>query len=53
MNSGDLYQKLLYSKKEYKAERFKIKPKKKLSTYNLHHALYKVKRQKEVLDARI
>lgn len=53
MNSGDLYEKLLHSKRDTKEERFTIRPKKKLNTVNLHVALYRVKRQKELLDAKI
>ncbi|EAR96537.1 hypothetical protein TTHERM_00192060 (macronuclear) [Tetrahymena thermophila SB210] len=53
INSADLYNKLLEGQKIKKEDRFVIKPARKLNTFQIHSALFKIKKQKEELDFKI
>jgi len=53
LNSADLYNKLLEGQKIKKESRFVIKPARKLNTFSIHSALFKIKKQKEELDGKI
>ncbi|KAL4489505.1 hypothetical protein ABPG73_019462 [Tetrahymena malaccensis] len=53
INSADLYNKLLEGQRIKKEDRFVIKPARKLNTFQIHSALFKIKKQKEELDFKI